>query len=224
MEMQKIMKSVAHVDQSDLHEHIRKSVLRAQRCQRNWDFSKTMTQEQVELMVHAATQCPTKQNNQYYSVVVTQDRDKIEAIHDTTLFKIQYGPSSGYQRTNPQVLAHTLIAFTRHDFTTWKNEEQNKAAEGKASEKELRIIEDDRIQAVGVAAGFVNMAAAMIGLQTGCCKCFDRDIVRNILEIDEEPMLLMGVGYGDVDRRRREHHITGEYIGSYSKKIDVHYR
>lgn len=200
------------VDRKNFMKHIKDSVSRSQRCQRNWDLSKKMPQEDVDLIVHAATECPTKQNNEYYSLYVIQDREKIEAIHDAT--------DTAF-RTNPQVLANTLLIFMKNDIDCSKNGEQRRIAWGMETEKDKKRIDDDRNQAVGVAAGFVNVVSSLMGYQTGCNKCFHPEKVKEILGTDQDPILMMGVGFKDPNKPRREHHVTGEVIGSFDKKIKV---
>lgn len=46
--------------------NIKKAILRSQRCQRNWDLSKQLTTQQLDLILAAATECPTKQNIPFY--------------------------------------------------------------------------------------------------------------------------------------------------------------
>ena len=71
-------------DVLDIHKNIRKSVIRSQHCQRNWDLDRPVPQADIDLMIHAATQCPSKQNNAFYSLGVVQDRNIIEQIHENT--------------------------------------------------------------------------------------------------------------------------------------------
>ena len=200
---------------------IKKAILRSQRCQRNWDLDKQLSDEQLDMILFAATECPTKQNIPFYSVKVLQDRESIEAIYELT-----FGPNPSDESTgkkNPQVLANTLLVFTQHDFEKdiGKNRSPETAHQVK-SEEDLRIIRDDTLQAIGIAAGYVNMTASMLGLQTGCCKCMcDKDAIQRILCTDEKPMLLMGVGFKDTEKGRREHHLTSEIMPTYNKKISV---
>ena len=46
----------------DLHTDIKKSIIRSQHCQRNWDLAKEVYEADLELMLHSVTQCPSKQN------------------------------------------------------------------------------------------------------------------------------------------------------------------
>ena len=88
---------------------IKKSIHKSQHCNRNWDLSKTIPQEDVDLIVESATQCPVKQNLNFYKTHVITDRDKIEKIHNATAgFFID-----GVRHTNSQTLANVLLAFTR---------------------------------------------------------------------------------------------------------------
>lgn len=221
LDYSKTLRRVADIDLNDYYDHLKMSVLRSQRCQRNWDHTKTITQEQKDLLLFAATNCPTKQNNEYYSVVVTENKDIIEDIHEETSFLKTAGPDAGHERTNPQVLGNILIAFVEQKITVPKNEEQFKIKEGTATEKEKRDYRDDMIQAIGVAAGHVSMMAALLGLESGCCKCMNTAAVKDILTIKETPKLLMGIGYRDLSRNRRMHHVTNQKIGSFSKNIKV---
>ena len=63
---------------------------------------------------------------------------------------------------------------------------------------------EDRSMAIGIAAGYVNLIATQLGYSTGCCKCMDSDAITEI--IGEAPILMMGVGFPDIKKNRREHH------------------
>ena len=204
---------------------LKKAILRSQRCQRNWDLTKQLSEEQLELVLHAATECPTKQNIPVYSVKVIQDRKMIEAIYEWT-----YGPAPSDTPTekkgkwNPQVLANTLLVFTEHDFSTDigsdRSPETSRPKELRTDE-DNRYIHDDVMQAVGVAAGYVNLTSTMLGLQTGCCKCMIPQEIQKIIGGNEKPLLLMGVGFGKKDAPRRVHQTSGQVMPSYNKRIAV---
>jgi len=48
-----------------------------------------------------------------------------------------------------------------------------------------------------------------MGYGTGCCACFDGNAIEKLLKLDGPVMLMMGIGYKDATRNRREHHETG---------------
>ena len=53
---------------------IKKSIHKSQHCNRNWDLSKTIPQEDVDLIVESATQCPVKQNLNFYKYNFIKER------------------------------------------------------------------------------------------------------------------------------------------------------
>ena len=91
----------------DFKDKIKKSIFKSQRCQRNWDLNAIIPKEDLDLIVTSATECPTKQNIEFYNLHVIQDRDIIEDIHDKTYFE----NDNQEGRTNPQVLANALLVF-----------------------------------------------------------------------------------------------------------------
>lgn len=185
---------------------LRESINESQKCQRNWDLNQQIDEEDKELILESVTNCPSKQNINYYNLHVIEDRKMIEKIHENTKgFGPIYGDydsekMNGYYReergeegeyhTNPQVLAQMLLVFTKNEENLPKREKNDE-------------YEEDRLMAVGIAAGYCNIISTQLGYATGCCKCFDFDGVKNI--IGEKPMLLMGVGIPDKKRNRREH-------------------
>ena len=60
------------------------------------------------------------------------------------------------------------------DLSFFDNESKNSNPETKLYKKEewaTRVVEADTNQAIGVAAGMVNLSAAQLGYGTGCCAC-----------------------------------------------------
>ena len=174
---------------------IKKSIHKSQHCNRNWDLSKDIPQEDIDLIVESATQCPAKQNLNFYKTHVITNRDKIKKIHSHT----QGFELNGKFETNPQTLANLLLVFTKDHPKARRTKEEDKHGSKTVS------FHDDRLQAKGIAVGYVNLVSTMLGYETGCCKCF------NVIEVakelnGEEPVLMMGIGYPDTNRSRLEHH------------------
>lgn len=203
----------------ELKDKIRKSIFKSQRCQRNWDLSKKIPKEDLDLIVTSATECPTKQNIEFYNLHVIQDRDIIEDIHDKTYFENENEEG----RTNPQVLANALLVFSENKLNNVKNQENINNVNDNMSSQDKITIDEDLHQAVGIAAGFVNLTASMLDYETGCCKCFNAEEVKKILGTEYNPVLLMGVGMKDSTKNRRQHHVTDDMVPSYNKKINVIY-
>jgi nitroreductase len=77
--------------------------------------------------------------------------------------------------------------------------------------------------AIGVAAGYANVTAAMLGYGTGCCACYNPDQVQEILGLEKAPILMMGIGFKG-SQPRREHHVTGEVMPTHKKEeIEVNF-
>ena len=189
--------------------------------------SMVMTEEDKKLIVESATNCPSKQNLNYFKLHVIEDREKIEKIHENTK---GFGPiysdydsekrvdnaydenrqEEGEMYTNPQVLGQLLLAFTKNEPTQVREEDDD--------------YEEDRAMAIGISAGYVNVIATQMGYSTGCCKCMDSQAVKDIL--GESPVLLMGVGVADTKRDRREHHSDPTFTFpslKRNKQISVNY-
>ena len=178
---------------------IKKSIHKSQHCQRNWDLSKSIPKEDVELIIDSAVNCPTKQNLNFYKVHAITDRDKIQKIHDKTQGFEVFGEDRQVVdvKTNSQTLANLLLVFAK-DSPSYARENQE------MNNEKAKTYEEDRHIAVGIAAGYVNLTSTMLGYSTGCCKCFDSKEVKNILNSDS-PILLMGIGYADNEKIRTEH-------------------
>lgn len=210
------------------YKDIKKAVIKSQHCQRNWDLSKDISQEDMELLIHAVSNCPSKQNIAHYKVHFITNRDIIEEIHaNTEGFARNYTDENIAYETNSQVLANLLIVFEAYDYklnlpdSTIRNDETQAWLQTKSlTVQQESVMTRDRHMAVGIAAGYVNVIASMIGYSTGCCACFDLDKVKQILNTDNEILLLMGVGHSDSTRNRREHH-SSDFVFPTKKKQPI---
>ena len=202
---------------------LERTIAKSQQCNRNWDLSKQIPEDDIKTMKQSVTQCSSKQNRVFYKVLYTQDRDKIEAIHDAT-DGFAYGivPEDGtyLTTTNPQVLANTLFVFAKDRDVNMgaRTRKENDLGIEEARNSEQGKTDENR--AIGIAAGYLTLTANLLGYESGCCQCFDRDKVKSIL--GEDVFLLMGVGYGDKTRPRKEHHMDPSItFPSFNKKIKV---
>jgi nitroreductase len=200
------------------HTEIKKAVIRSQHCQRNWDLQKEIPQQDLDLIIHAATQCPSKQNIAFYKVHFITNRDIIEEIHSKTAGFKNYNTDE--METNSQTLANLLIAFEVEDFiarhsddTVFRNDEMwSFDTTGQMSDMEKNNLKRDTHMAIGIAAGYVNLTSSMLGYSTGCCACFNPREISSIIGANNPIELLMGVGFKDETRSRREHHNKPEFV------------
>jgi nitroreductase len=213
------------------HKDIRNAIIKSQHCQRNWDLSKKVPPADIDLLVTAATECPSKQNVAFYKAHFITDRDMIEDIHDTTRgFTTSNHPSGA--ETNTQTLANLVVMFEMLDLEesllddkVTRNNHTRDFAKNGWSEDSMRQLKRDAYTAVGVAAGYLNVTATLLGYSTGCCQCFNGDTLRKITAIKGEPLLVMGIGFKDGNKPRREHQNRSDFTFSTKKKqpISVEY-
>lgn len=198
---------------------ISKSIIKSQHCQRNWDLSKEIPEDDMKLLESAVTNCPSKQNVVFYTPYFITDRKVIEEIYENTDgFTVSY--ETGESQKNSQVLANLLVAFVKNtDFMKekYRNFDTKKAQESKKSE----LMNKEIYLNLGIASGYLNLTASMLGYSTGCCQCFNQSKVKEILGCNETPLLLMGVGFKDTTRSRREHHKEDFVFPTFKKNMEV---
>jgi hypothetical protein len=207
------------------HVAITKAITISQHTQRNWDLTRTISQDDMNLLIHAATQCPSKQNIAYYKTHFITNRELIEKIHAMTTFK---GRHKKYETmTNTQVLANVLIVFEAVDFIPSlendipRSNETDAILTGTQTAADMECLRRDAEMAVGIAAGYLNLTASIMGMRTGCCACFDIHGVKEVLGLDNEPLLLMGIGYKQSGVGRRVHHTIPEVVFSTKVKQPI---
>jgi len=197
---------------------IRKSIIKSQHCQRNWDLTKTIPDDDIETLKSAVTECPSKQNIVFYTPYFITDRSTIEKIYENTDgFTVSY--EDGTTQKNSQTLANLLVLFVKNtNFLKekYRNEEVKIAQEHNKLEK----MEKDFLLNLGVASGYLNLTSSMLGYSTGCCTCFDKKFVKNLLNLDNDPALLMGIGFKGNDNRRK-HHLEEFIFPTFSKDMSV---
>jgi nitroreductase len=198
------------------HTKIKDAIVISQHTQRNWDLTRAISDDDMDLLMHAATQCPSKQNIAYYKAHFITNRELIEKIHAATKFKSR--SKKHPIMTNTQVLANLLIVFEKVDFIPSlandipRSNETDAILAGTHTEIDLECLRRDAEMAVGIAAGYLNLTASIIGLRTGCCACFDPLGIKNILNLENDPLLLMGIGYKNEKINRRIHHTMKDFV------------
>jgi len=207
---------------------IKKSIHKSQHCNRNWDLTQEMPQADIDLITEAATQCPTKHNLNHYKTHVITNRDLIEQIEAATAipefgdednsflgFDGLQGYDEGFGPTNSQLSAHAVFAFVEDAPEQYGEEIRNISESTKMGGKGKRSpsYQVDLDQAVGIAAGYVNLVSTMMGYSTGCCKCFHPTKIDELLGVPQgkKTVLLMGVGIADPSRQRQEHHSDASF-------------
>ncbi len=200
------------------HTDVKKAILKSQHCQRNWDLSQEVPKEDIELFVSAVSQCPSKQNVAFYTAHFITNREIIEKIHlMTDGFIISF--KDGASTTNPQVLANLLVVFEAknvellNEKDVFRNQQTYDLKNNTEHDTALEYcLERDRNMATGIAAGYLNLSASLLGYATGCCACFDADGIQALLGLSKSPLLLMGIGHRDVTKSRLAHHEDSSFM------------
>lgn len=209
------------------YQSIKKAIIRSQHCQRNWDLDSKIPEDDLDLLIYAATQCPSKQNVAFYKAHFIQDRSLIDRIHEATRHPSRH---PRYEtETNPQILANLIIVFESNDYRQslktdiYRNEETQAIVENTMNDQQMFTLQRDEHMAVGIAAGYVNLTASMLGYATGCCACFDENPIKECLDLKGGVVLMMGVGYKDPTKNRRIHHQLSDLVFSTKIKQPIEY-
>ena len=178
-------------------------IIKSQRTQRNWDLSQSVKDEDLELFKIAVSECPSKQNRIWYNVVFVKDRNVIEKIYNTT---DGFTYRKNYSTTNSQTLANLLAVFCVDE------DKRDKVNESDTN---------DSMMSIGIASGYLNLVAHLLNYKTGYCACFDNKEVNKILDVKNSELIL-GIGYPDYSKDRREHHKVKNFLYStFDKDIEI---
>ena len=152
--------------------------------QYNWDLSKDIAEDDLELFKQAMTNCPAGQdNNTYFKVIFIKNRDVIQKIYDEL-----WVDSIGEDATQTQILANLLVVFENWD---------NDNILHRWNEQKYEV---DRATAVGMSVGYLELLCALLGYKTGQLNCADEEVrleIKKSIGLDDVPLLMMGIGYGN---------------------------
>jgi len=203
---------------------IKKAIYASQRCQRNWDLTKQIPQQDIDLIITAATQCPSKQNLAHYKIHAVSDRELIETIHDnTTGFTINFATKES--TTNTQTLANLLLVFEEYQIVP-NNKANNNTTNSIIKNEQLTAAQQqeilrDRNMSIGIASGYVNLIAHMLGYTTGYCACFHPSVIKEILGCENDIALMLGIGYSDSNLSRTVHQLNHNFSYPSFRKQEI---
>jgi hypothetical protein len=208
---------------NNINNILEQSILNSQHCQRNWDLSKNISQEDLNTLVSAVTECPSKQNIAYYKCHFITNRSVIEKIYDNTDgFVVSYNPKITHRNT--QTLANLVVAFEEIPIPSLhltgiigNNDSFDFTMESDGAE----MLQRDKEMSVGIASGYLNLTSNILGYSTGYCACFDSFTMANVLGINNKILLLLGIGFKDDNMNRRQHQITPELMYSAIDKQPI---
>ena len=206
-----------------MNRDIIKAVDSAQRAQRNYDLSKSIPQQDLDTLIYAATNSPSKQNETHYSLAVYTEQNTIREIYNHTkkflLIKDQsdietafgekdgkYWQNDNQSVTNSQILSNVLFCYIiEHGQARGgthavgqKNPNGNAAA----------IYNEQQSYSIGISVGQLILTANLLGYKTGICSALDTKPIKKIIGTENSVKLLVGVGYPNADTDRRLHQET----------------
>ena len=178
------------------------AINKSQHCQRNWDLTKKIPKDDLDRIIWAFTQCPSKQSHAFYKVHVVTNRDVMEKIYALT----ETRPGSG--QYNSQVLANTLLVFQKIDT----NDEHKQRAR---SWQTPECVTRDYYMSIGIASGMACLVANQLGYRTGFCACFKPKKIDEAMGLPESnfnTVVTLGIGYPDETKLYWENQVPEPHI------------
>jgi len=184
-----------------------------QHCQRNWDLSRSVSDEDADNLVSIATQMPIKQNNDYFDLVVIRDPTTIQQLAMLTPrgsyakaeeeFKLRqaYPDPSTYPpgidtweqllemwHINPQVLAPLVMVFVQKPINVPEIDARSGYASlwGQHSQLFWSVVQQDMFTAIGLAAGAMIAYCRDRGMATAMCACHNHQAVGQLLDLPRD--------------------------------------
>lgn len=203
-----------------MNDQLKAAINASQRAQRNYDLSKTISQSDLETLIYAACNSPSKQNETHYSLSVYTNPTIIQEIYTKTkyfslwdgdknidgLFEDRDGTfwqSEDRSVTNSQILANALFVFVDDEGIARGGEHLI----AKTNENSTAYIsyQQQKNFSIGIAVGELILSAHLLGYKTGLCSAFSSEAVAKIINVTKTPKLLVGVGYPNINTDRRLH-------------------
>ena len=208
-----------------MHEQIKNAINTTQRAQRNYNLTKTIPQEDIETLIYAASNGPSKQNETHFNLRVYTDPAIIEKIHLATKLYALFSPDNvdnvfddkdgsfktkeEYTVTNSQIYANAVFVWC-DDTANLRGGTHILGARKEASPIAKKTLFEQKSFSIGISSGQLTMAAALLGYKTGYCSAFEQNInkttadkhLQTIIQSETEPRLIVGIGYANegIDR------------------------
>lgn len=208
-----------------MRQQLREAVTNSQHCYRNFDLEAQIPQEDLDLMIHAATQAPAKQNYSYFNLKVITNQDIIGKVHENTIGATINNKTTGEKliTTNSQTLANVLFVYESKTFDQMSEDfiadqeiqphdlEWQFNETGSGIERDLAGFKIDRDRHLGISSGQLVLVANMLGYRTGYCACFQSQPIKELLQLQCDDLMLVGIGIPHQNKTRTEYYKDGKY-------------
>lgn len=164
----------------------------ANHCQRNWS-NRLVEEDIVQELIGVATNMPTKQNEEYYGLLVTTDPE-----FNHTTYMHSYAVLDDVMK----------LPFERRHLTNYNTQLRAPLQFHYLVETGKKFqhgyLEQAGFFSIGISAGAVALAAASLGLKTGFCVCLDHKPIVEIVNQEFNTtyngiVLSIGIGYPEED-------------------------
>lgn len=198
------------------------AVKTAERCQRNWDFSRPVKQEDIEKIIGVATNMPTKNNRPYYEIIVSTNLDFNKMCYTHSIDKNNPHFNNRKIHRNTQVNAPLLMIWRATD-------------DRKINDPFNDDFKTSFLVSVGISSAAAVLTANSLGYRTGYCQCIQQDDLFNDIErnysipmndASDPSAILVGIGHPDDNFSRVQCVVDGEHgftAESNDKQINVKY-
>jgi hypothetical protein len=185
---------------------INEAVKTTEGCQRNWDYDYIIPQEHIDTIVNTAITMPTKQNQEFYSLIVSTDRD-----FNYNFYLRTFRDDSGLYNDgrNSQTNAPLLLVWIKNP--NYKKIENSYEGAGPVN--------------IGVSAGGTALAANLLGYRTGFCACINKketlSMLKKRLSIHTKDIeVALGIGMPDLTMPDRNYvKLPNGTIKKFQKRI-----
>ena len=171
--------------------------------QRNWDLSREVSEEHIELFKKVVYYSPSHEQNTYYNTHFVTNRDLIQKIYENSDGS---GPARHQEISDarqPQLLANLVVIFESYvEHTGLSGTEYYE-------ESLNENITRDRNLAIGVAAGALISVAHMLGYKTSYNIYKSQEsqwMIEHLMDLNEKPIFIIGIGYGNHKMSHNRHH------------------
>lgn len=199
---------------------IKNAVDSAQKAQRNYNLSKTIPQEDLDTLIYAAVNSPSKQNETHYSLSVYTDHDTIRQIYNHTKkftlirdksdIEKSFGEKDGkyWQNdensvTNSQILSNVLFAYVQEQGEPRGG--THRIGQINPNGNAAAIYKEQQDYSIGISVGQLILTANLLGYRTGICSAMDSRPIKKIVGTENSVKLLVGIGYPNIDTDRQLH-------------------
>jgi len=203
-----------------MNNEIKQAVDLTNKAQRNYDLTKSIPQEDLDTLIYAAVNSPSKQNETHYSLHVYTDQTIIKEIYSHTKkftmirdkqdqdesFKVEddvFIQNDAKSVTNSQIYANALFVYVAEQGDTRGS--QHKAARENPNSTAAKVYNEQVAYSMGISVGELILSAGLLGYKTGICSALDTRPIRDILGIKQNPKLLVGVGIPNSQLDRTQH-------------------